>query len=384
MKLNKNNNSKEKKEHQELFDKIVSEFERQKVSPPGEDICISSCYSSLLKLIENSDQSAIDVIESTISKRPYIAPQYFVNLFFRTVQYIELYKRTNAIQYPIDLQTDRNWDQELSYILKHHGNTIKSLLTTKDTVTTVYQRYAGPQLLINALSDGGAVIVADLGCGGNFGLPGMEMQIPFEQINDYSKGKEITPWLYPAPDIEAGVALDKENLQNVNTKKWQIACSFYPSELGKLANLPVFEEKIAAAEKTKFMQTDLCKTLKRTKYKVQPQSVDFIIISTVLYQLGPKQYEVFLQNAQRILKPSGTMIIQDFARKAQSDPQKLDFNTEWFSKDAWSYRTFILNQATDWEFQEMLQWSNGRCRYVREGEDFQLIASRAAVAHSTS
>lgn len=384
MKPHKTNNLKEKKESQDLFDEIISELKQQKDSPPGGDICISSCYSSLLKLIENSDQSTIDIIKSTVSKRPHITSQYFVNLFFRAIQYIELYKRVNVIQYPIDLQTDRDWEEELLYILKHYANTIKSLLVTKDTVTTVYQRYAGPQLLINALSDGSPAVIADLGCGGNFGLPGMEMQVPFEQINDYSKKKEVTSWLYPTPEVAAGFALDKENLQSVNAKKWQIACSFYPSELGKLANVSVFEEKIAAAEKTKFIQIDLCKTPKRVVYKVKPQSLDFIIISTVLYQLGSKQYEVFLQNAKHILKPSGTIIVQDFARKSQSNPQKLDFNTEWFTKDSWSYRTFILNQYINWEFKEMLQWSNGRCRYVRKGEDFQLITSRAAAAHSTS
>ncbi len=371
------------------FQNIKSEFESQKKNPPGGDQYIADCYGALLKLIETDDTYTIDIIKHTLHHRPYITPQYFANLFFRAVQYIELYKINNdfngVYSYPIRLATQEDWEKELAYLFELYVDDIKTILKDKNTVTTIYQRYAGPQILINAFRSSDSVTVADFGCGGNFGLPGIELGVAYEKIDDESPEKLATSLLHPMPTLKQGLAFDKEDPREENAKEWRISCSFYPSEFSKLAQTLVLEDEIAKACKTHFTPYDLTEVCTEEDDGILPQgSADFVVISTMLYQLSPEERETVLINAEHVLAPGGAIIIQDFAVKDADTMAKLDFNTTWFSKKTWSYRTFMLGDMTEWQFKEILRWSNGRCRAVCDGEDFQFMAATAALEHSTS
>jgi hypothetical protein len=367
---------------------VVSELKKQNVNPPGGDKYISDCYGACLELIEDSHENVIDIIQYALHYRPYISPQYFVNLFFRALQYIELYKINNdssgVHSYPVRLSTQKDWKKELVSIFEFYADDIKYILKNKNTVTTVLQRYAGPQILINTFKNNNSVTVADFGCGGNFGLPGMELELAYEKIDDHSPEGLATSMLYPAPTINKGLAFDTEDPHKEAAKEWRISCSFYPSEFSKLAKTLVLEDEVAKARKTRFTLYDLTENTADEKGSLPKNCVDFVIISTMLYQLSPKDRESVLANAKRILTSEGLIVVQDFVIKDENTSSGLDFDTAWFSKYTWSYRTFVLGEMTGWKFKEALQWSNGRCRAVREGEDFQLIAETAAVAHSTS
>ena len=84
--------------------------------------------------------------------RANISPVHFVNLTFRVVQYIQLYVEQGrdhlAYRY---FDSPDQWIDRIQRVFGEHKNVTTDILQNKDTVTTIYQRYAGPRSLIGRL-----------------------------------------------------------------------------------------------------------------------------------------------------------------------------------------------------------------------------------------
>src|SRR3989344_7648035 len=74
-----------------LFSSVVDVFREQAKNPPGYDPSIASCYRAVGNLIE-SDADFASFLKSCYEGRPNMTPSHFVNLFFRGIQYIKMYK----------------------------------------------------------------------------------------------------------------------------------------------------------------------------------------------------------------------------------------------------------------------------------------------------
>lgn len=104
------------------------------------------------------------------------------------------------------------------------------------------------------------------------------------------------------------------------------------------------------------------------------RKADYVILSTVLYQLSQQDRVAMLQNALDILSDDGMIILQDFvqARRSayrdtpdsiESSLEQLYFPSDW---EKWTYRTLVLDPArTGMEFEEALIFNDGRCGQVR-------------------
>lgn len=338
-------------------------------NPPGQDKCLGAFYSSLHTLSQN-DTSVSTFIREIVSARQ-LPPQYFTNLFFRSVQFIELFKKRNS-SYPSAYDTADKWSQEIQDLINNDQALLADCLLTKDTATTIYQRYAGPKAILNLLLPDKALKIADFGCGGNYGLRGISIDEPFEDVNELA----IQELIRQPTFIEEGMAIDKYDPDDPNVKAWRIACSFYPKELteDKIKAVLDFEDRIAKNSRTvKFLKEDLTlpSHLSSQNHTIPSQYFDAVIISTICYQLPQEKQGTILDKAKDSLKPtSGILIIQDFALKDPANPKTLKFPQNWFIGQ-FPYRTFVSASFTNWQIKEMLQWRDGRCRYVQQGEDFR-------------
>ncbi len=363
---------------------VMRVLDEQNQDPPGGDKYIAGCYGAILDRINRHDELTEDIITSSLHLRPHISPQYFANLLFRAIQYVEIYRLPKDNNYPHNLGSKSAWKAELGGLFKIYADDIKDLLAKKDTSTTVYQRYAGPQALLRGFFGDKPLRVGDLGCGGNVGLPGISLGIPFDAIEDRTPHHIVSNLLEKPPSIEKGVAVDREDPHDPEAKKWRTACSFYPSEFKRLAQASILEARVTKATNVKFFKADLLTMpIGNGSKELQPDVLDSIILSTVLYQLTPQEQQIVLNGARQMVTSSGNIIIEDFAKKS-TEGIGLNFDTNWFANDGWAYRTFVLNADTEWKPKEVLQWANGRCTKVRAGEDFQLIADTPADAQATS
>lgn len=356
-------------------------------NPPGNDPVLGSFYAALVEIAEEG-HSISKILLRVKKSRNDITYKHLVNLIFRAFQAIKL--KQNDLSYR-SFDDISKWRKELANLQgdKNARRDFEKLLRTKNTNTTIYQRYAGVYTIVSHLWNNHKVTMADLGCGGNYGLRGFELKEPFKEIRDLTPKRVVSKLLRKNINLEKGLAIDKEDPNLETTTFWRMACSFYPKELDEMNSILEFEKRIKLSAKIQFIKKNLLKLKLLPKFKV-----DVIILSTILYQLSLYEQLILLQKAKKLLKPEGMMIIQDFAAKNLANPRHLDFNDSWFSK-TYSYRTFISSRKTGWKFWEIFQWNNGRCRIVKDGEDFdkifktrpnrnQLSTSSVALAHSTS
>lgn len=362
---------------------FINELVDQSDNPPGGDSTLGYFYKAILTLILEN-QSFSEFLKKIKAKRVKITNKHLVNLLFRAYQYIKF--EHNDIGYK-NFKSAEIWLRELNIFFenKKNFNKYKRILGKFSTTTTIYQRYAGPYFIISSMFNGIPVAIADLGCGGNYGLRGIELQEHFSKIDDQTKNQIVIKMLRHPINIESGLAVDKEDPDSADVTDWRLACSFYPKELSQLDNVKVFEKRLRRSKKIQFVRADL------VVFDWLPKrSVDVVILSTILYQLKTDEQIELLKKSKLLLRPNGILIVQDFAAKDKDNLKHLDFNQSWFGTE-YGYRTFITSAASNWNFLEVLKWNNGRCSAVIEGEDFDKIyfepylsSSKAALAHSAS
>ena len=360
------------------LDKIISEFEDQSKNPPGKDPVIAACYLAAIELIKQ-DPRFKNFLLQIIKKRTDLTAVHFINLFFRSLQYIKLFRQKGNY-----LKID--WKKDLKNFLSNQKlkNELMQVMINKDTSTTKYQRYISLYALINWFFPKRAVAIADFGCGGNYGLKGLELEEKFETVIDETPGKFFLRLLRNSINLKFGLGIDKEDPDNETTHNWRIACSFYPQELNKINSVLEFEKRIQAAKKVDFLRNNLVSEKINTQHKF-----DIVIISTVLYQISSsKNRQIIINKAKKILKGDGVLIIQDFANLDKTG--NFDFSQSWFNKP-FTYNTFIASSLTNWRFLWIFSWENGRSLKVKSGQDLKLLfdgylpnSSSAAFAHSAS
>lgn len=349
----------------EIDNELIHTLSDQAENPPGNDPVLGSLYTTVVDMTSRNSAMA-DILKNVKRRRPDITSTHFVNLLPRTLQLMRL--KGGDLLAVTTFTTPQQWETELSRVLTDESTRQmwENLLVTKSTTTTVYQRSAGPKALITHLYDGEAVSVADLGCGGNYALRGMELGEPFKQIADETPNQAITRLLSQPVNLSKGLAIDKEPPDDIAVRDWRLACR-YPKELHEISNIIAFEDRLRGSSRVQFLQADL------VSYQWLPKRVvNAAILSTILYQLKPDEQMKLLSQAKRLLKQNGILIVQDFAAKDPKSPTTLRFDESW-SGQQFGYRTFLACNETDWVFQEALQWMGGRCNAVKAGEDFGKI-----------
>lgn len=351
---------------EKFFDQnLLNELVDNSHNPPGKDPVLGHFYKAVVQMVDENEPIAylLDTVRRT---RPNVTAKHLVNLLFRSYQHIQFRERDLSYR---DFETTNQWHQELTRIHKDSrlNELFARLLMNKSTTTTIYQRYAGPYIVISYLLNGNPVSITDLGCGGNYGLRGIDINEPFKPIYDETPKQVISQSLQKEINLKSGIAIDKEDPDEEEVKQWRMACGFYPQELDQLPTIEDFERRIRRSSRVEFMKVDLL-----ASDKLPIIATDVIILSTILYQLRRPEQVFLLNRAKQFLNPNGILIVQDFAEKDPEESTHLDFNESWFGRK-FTYRTFLASARTSWEFLELLQWDNGRCNAVRPGQDFREV-----------
>lgn len=350
------------------FSSVVDVFAEQAQKPPGGDLSIASCYGAVCELVA-SDADFAAFLRVCYEERPSMTPSHYVNLFFRGVQYIKMYEHGD-FDY-VSYEAASEWKPELKRLTTENQEQLQETLSTKDTATTVYQRYAGPKALITALMNGHDLKIADFGCGANYGLRGFELTVPFEPIDDCTPDSSFTHYLQEPLTLAEGLAVDKANPEDPQVKLWMMACSFYPKELANVDNVKQMEKRLKQSKKVRFLQEDLTSP----SNLISDGYFDAVILSTILYQHLPEDRLAILEEAKRIINSQGLVIVQDFARIDSSEKGGLRFENAWFNN--FGYRTFLSISDEPDRFLEVFRWADGRCHQVRAGQDYTQVLSKA-------
>lgn len=341
---------------------LVEQFNYLAKNPPGGDEYASAFYTAATELL-SENQRWTQLFEE-IQDRRQITHSHLVNLVLRVAQS----RLMDSPDYPekFDKQI---WKESLGQILEDDWEGFLQDMLTKDTGTTIYRRYAGLKSIAGALfpesTASKGLRVLDIGCGRNYGLRGLALNIPFGDINIHSL--EIETWLNRPFKVVRGIAVDRVDYRTEEAKKWAMACGFRPGELRKyLPQVLELERQLEQSEGIEFYPTGFEELLARD---LDLNNIDIIMASTMLYQAPEGQHHLF-QVAQEILSPNGVLLIQDFAAK-DAKGEFLEFRNDWSTP--YSYRTFVIGAFCDWRPIEVEQWKDGRCWDVQPGEDFAML-----------
>jgi hypothetical protein len=349
-----------------IFDPgLLSELLDHAHHPPVGDTVLRAFYGTLVQAVDAGEPVA-DVLMQVKALRPSITNKHLVNLLFRCFQYLRF--QIGEFGYH-GLQTVAEWREEiLRRTLPMVSTELEGMLVSLSTATTIYQRYAGPCAVALALFRQQGLRVGDLGCGGNYGLRGLDVGEPFLPIRDETPGRVVSALLKERLNLNYGVGIDREPPDAEHVRSWRLACSVYPQEIARLADVIEFEQRMQASLHVDAVLADLL----MEEPLPAAAGLDVVILSTVLYQLQRQDQIRVLTRARDTLREGGALIVQDFAEKNPDDPRRLDFNESWFGT-GFTYRTFIASSSSDWQFLEALQWKTGRCDTVRPGSEFKHV-----------
>lgn len=379
-------------EHSKV-DTIHGEFKRLGDKPMGNDVKMGAFYQAAEDLLHTNPQFKNFIKDA--SQRD-ITPSHFSNLILRGVQYVEIYEKSRT-EYGEEFKDPEAWKELLvgeEGILNtpEQKAELEDILETKETTTTIYQRYAGVKMTLNALFPDKQVAVADFGCGANYGLMGLRGNIPFKDVvmesnghpqNDVIYGQAQVKQLLDTPvNLKEGFAVDKNDPAGEENRKWRTACSFYPKELTpeNLKELNDLEDTIEGLDKEgmKFLHGDLLHLETNHADGTLPEGhFDAVVMSTILYQMNEEQQKHMIETAKATLNENGVIIMQDFGKKDPENP--IGLHVQGLSSEPFSYRTFVMGKE-DTEWKEFMKFYNGRCRSAQMGEDFnQVLAPRKEV-----
>lgn len=341
--------------------------------PPGEDNYLRAFYSAASELLEDNNSRLYHLTTSVVKSRA-ITPLHFANLLFRTIQFVELFEVKNKL-YPNTFSTKKIWLSQIEECIQNYHALIRKLMLTRSTTTTIYQRYASLKFIISTVTVTEPIVIADFGCGGNYGLPGIVNHELFYPIKDHTTNEVVNTALKKDILIKEGFAIDRENPYSDSIKQWRLACSFYPSELIKMSDIIKLEERLSHVQNITFLKEDLLTTNLQNIKAISHIKCNFVFIATLFYQLTVEEQEKILNEAKKILLPNGAIIVQDFAVKNITNPSTVLPISNWF-KEPFSYRTFFASQGTNWNHLEILRWKDGRCKEVIEGSDFEALFTK--------
>ncbi|MBI1862806.1 class I SAM-dependent methyltransferase [Candidatus Microgenomates bacterium] len=354
--------------------RIAETFAAQRERPL--DPVIGAFQEVLLDRFQQASPTR-DFYRNILAER-FIPPGFAVNLFFRGSQAIQM-RNESEPGYPEGFESSERWETALDRMLKdeEERKSLTEILLHKDTITTIYERYAGTKIALNLIFQNGMPLrVADLGCGANYGLKGLAVDEPLSGVS----GGELQPLIDKRVPIEFGIGVDLADMYDREVIQWRNECR-RPGELTHeaMSKTAEFENRISHAEdKIRFMQGDLLDLNLAVPTPVRSDGqtgYHAVVLSTMCYQMSPEDQVSILDRARTLLIDGGIVIIQDFAKsvpKSLKCPMGLEFLDDWGID---SYRTFVLKK-NDGEPKELLIFDSGRCKNVRRGKDFDTFTPK--------
>lgn len=351
---------------------IMGALERQAVKPPGGDPYIAAFDKAMISML-SKDTPINSILALAESIRPNTTPNQMVNLLLRSTQYLLL--REGSETYPEEtLLEPEGWVDTLNNIASDEklNGELTSLLSERNTTTTIPNRYIGLRTVVNTFF-GGTTRMLDVGCSIPIGLDSARREDGITQVIDHTDGSFVTQIGNKPISYEVAVGTDRTNPFSEEAQRWREACGCYPQEF-KNGGLKKLREREMAWQDNgiTFVQGDITRPDLTPKDFRQDKLFRSVQMSTMLYQLTPEMQLLAMNNAFNLLEEGGLLIVQDFVEIDETSPTGLRFLDNWGTPEAYKTIAFIKSGA-EIKPLDLLHWDSGRCREVFPGKDFHIL-----------
>jgi len=331
-------------------------------------------------------------IHELLDFRPDISPNYAVNLTLRAIQK-QLTRESYRRKYPEAYTNPDLWSRAIAEVsnptnLAENDEFMWDIMY-RHVQSNIAERYKSFTLLMHLMRNRfeDAPSILDIGCSQNQGLKRIAIShilpfAPFQSVIEDGREApgleiQILNRLVGTPlKLGPSIGIDIMHPRDVSNKEWARSCSFYPSELlldqrreeyDLLDTAEPPQVGFYAADFTHFDHEDFSKESPVKKF-------DMVTFSTVLYQISDEaQRQKMLDNARRLMKPNGLIIVQDFVTVDPADNTRMVFHPNWF-EHTFLYATMVIDPLDPTgQIREVFRWENGRCRRMMAGHELGRI-----------
>lgn len=379
------------KEFKPVIEELVEECHTQAINPPKvngyPDKYIAMFSEALHGVISSSDQVA-DVLAEAINAKREFQP-FSASFAFNSIMRLFQMDRMDSIDYPYEDAS--SWRGELEEYL-YDSHKLKNLsldMQMWNVGSDVETRVAGPKLVANTIqaeSDRSNFRILNIGSArdhalamiaGNVALERVMLVKDADQEFDLPKIEERVNYLINKPiSIGDCYGVDLWPLRDTGWSRFLRACRYYPSELSdkiKRQRYTELEDIRDADKRLHHVDADFSTINSSPSFSNgylegmhEDDSYDMVLFSTSLYQNYPEKRRVMINNARRLLRAGGFIVVQDFCDD-QEGPILNPIDRLHFlgpTSTPFAYSTYVMGK-TDASFERFASWNNGRCERVK-------------------
>jgi len=363
-------------------DRFIAEFIQQleiqagksqdENAKPHPDAGIQQFLGGLHMMLQQGDSDLRRMISILPQTRKHIDAAHLTDLIARAVQF-RIHQGNDS-----DLQAHYANFSELQWVRFFHQISanpeelarLQTQLETRQVATHVLDRYRAFAALTNTIGRGKALSVADIGCSLNWGLHAVAKNLlpSDEPLNDHTRNQDVLKKLQgERKKLSCALGIDVQEPDF----DWVVACSYFSKYPQTEAKLRKYQRELRVDQQngtpiyTMIEDVTAESALVRIK-QFQPQGLDAIHASMVLYQFSEPMYRQALQNVRELLNPNGVFLELTFEDK---DNWFVPFGA--LSLIRFKEEDGELSQPLKW-----LRWNSSRCQEVKEGEDFEEVVAR--------
>ncbi len=371
----------------QLLDGIVAVSER-----PGEEIQIEADLYRAFMAVYQAEPELQGLVDSLVRLRTDMTPTHHRYMIRSTLQKAAFQQHHD---YPNGVN-EATWHSLIMSVVDNEAmmDEVKDDLFHLHLKTNVPERYKSIPVLAHWMRANGRVgeevSILDEGCSRNLGLKTLAfiensnlLRFAFKNtvVVEPSDHHDIASAKIRRPDeikteavlelqngafgLARGLGRDLEDLDDPAVQRWTLANLTPRDHQDGTANL---QELLDSAynfnghdihPKITFERQDLL----ASSFEEVADKFDIVTLFTVLNQMSEEQRTVAIRSARRNLKPTGILVVQDFARVNEDAPTRLVFLDDQWNK-GFSYRTTIYDMMRPYRFQEVMRWNGGRPKEV--------------------
>lgn len=367
---------------------LVADMRTFAENPSGKDGIEANFYVTALDKLE-TDPDFHGVVHEFVSSRPELQRNHVRYLLLRSFQKMAIRDHGS---YPAGFTAD-TWSRVIERNLTDPDRRaeLKSDLLTRHLNTNIPDRYKSLPPIIAWMRAHGrvgeSVSILDIGSSVNHGLKKLAIMdvVHGEYFSNTVMVDPVDvarPWAEQTPNptltekvtdlqnrpvgLSYGIGLDRDQMADPDSQEWARACltprEFEDKSIESHDKLDVMNPSNVRFAKYNFLD-DYASELLRSNHG-EHEFFDVVTMFTVLNQLTDRERFRLLTIAQRYVKQTGLVVVQDFARVNPDSPYDMMFLDSDWNKN-FSYRTIVIDRLGNNGYQEVWLYDGGRCRVAQ-------------------
>jgi hypothetical protein len=376
-------------EFEEQLHRLDMLCDRYAKKPLSGDIYMGA-FAKALKS-ERHSADLYPVVKVLYDVHPEIKPNHAFGHVLRSFQDKILRNEDKYPGYPRGFESPDGWAEVMHELLADPdiAGEIEYDMHARETQSNIAERYKTFKVLMHLYAErfGKSPHVLDIGCSQNLGLKKIALNKRFRYVslsNTNNLRDALTETSFNRLSnrkvmLGESYGVDLSIHNPAANKDWIKSNSFYPQDFLNSDLIREYDE--LEEQKVPNLDIVLCDLLTDGVQGLRTRNggpirrkYDFVISSTMEYQLTEDERERMNEIRLDLLGPNGIDIHQEFGHKDPLNPARHIISDEWFWSNNPYHTTLRDTNDESLEFQTVFESTHGRVREIKLGEGLLSLA----------